>query len=897
MNKNYKDTLLMPSTDFEMKANLATKESKIQQKWLDDQIYQLRLKRNQNNEQKILHDGPPYANGDIHVGHTMNKILKDVIVRRWLMQGYYSPFILGWDTHGLPIEHAVQSKLGQKEFFKLSVLERIEVCRDFAFNQVQKQKEQFSSLGLVTDFKVCYHTYDKQYEIDQLKVFAKMINEGLVYQDYKPIYWSWSSKSVLSDAEIEYKETKSPSIYVTFKTLDNEVIGKDVNLVIWTTTPWTLPSNLAISVHPELEYTLFEVNGQKYLVGYNLCEQLIAKFNFENPKVIQKLKGSSLDKIKYQHCLYDQITGIVVLGEHVSDSDGTGLVHTAPGFGLEDFIVCKKYGIDAYVPINDEGCFDQTVHDPELVGVFYDDANKLIAQKLEVRNCLLSLNFINHQAAHDWRSKKPVIYRATKQWFINIKSIKNQLVENINTVKYPNERYAKRMLSMVAERSDWCISRQRTWGLPIPIIFDENHEPILDKELIDNTLRIMEAEGIKAWYEHDAKYFLTNKYDPRKTYYKESDILDVWFDSGTSFNVLKENGIKDKATIYFEGSDQYRGWFNSSMICATVLNKTAPYKELISHGFTLDEKGMKMSKSQGNVISPLTIIKNKGADILRLWAASIDYSNDHRIGNHIIEQNSEIYRKIRNSLFRYILGNLNDFDFKPLDQYQLSLADLLTINHVNKSFKKIDQAYLNYDYLEITKEVNQMVVELSAWYFELIKDSLYCNDKNDPTRKAIQATLNYIFINSLFRIAPILVHTAEEAYSHYQATNKEKSVYLIDPPALFEIKTDLDLDQLATEFSKLKDDVYAEIEKLRKDKVLAKSNEAVVYLSKQYLDINKHLVKQLKTWLNVAEVNFTKNDQITVEKTDFSKCLRCWNYFKELSKNNNEVCQRCSELV
>ncbi|MDC4181972.1 isoleucine--tRNA ligase [Mycoplasma bradburyae] len=897
MSKNYKDTLLMPSTNFEMKANLSTKESKIQQQWLDDNIYQLRLEKNKNNKELILHDGPPYANGNIHVGHTMNKIIKDIIVRRWLMQGYYSPYIPGWDTHGLPIEHAVQLKLGQEQFFKLSVLERMEVCRDFAINQIKNQKEQFKTLGLITDFKACYYTYDKQYEIDQLKVFAKMINEGLVYQDYKPIYWSWSSKSVLSDAEVEYKEVKSPSIYVKFRTLDNDLIGKDVNLIIWTTTPWTLPSNLAISVHPEFEYTLFESDQQKYLVGSNLYDKLVEKFQFNSPKVIKKIKGYLLDRIEYAHCLYPDKKGLVVLGEHVSDSDGTGLVHTAPGFGLDDFLVCKRYKIDAYVPINDEGCFDNTVYDQSLVGVFYDDANKIIAKQLEEKNALLGLDFIKHQAAHDWRSKKPVIYRATKQWFINIKSIKEQLINNIKSVKYPNERYEKRMLSMIAERSDWCISRQRTWGLPIPIIFDENKEPILDKEIIDNTIRIMETEGVQAWYQHDAKYFLTNKYDPRKTYYKETDILDVWFDSGTSFNILKHNGIKNKAAIYFEGNDQYRGWFNSSMICATVMNKTAPYEELISHGFTLDEKGFKMSKSQGNVIDPLTIIKDKGADILRLWAASIDYSNDHRIGNKIIEQNSEIYRKIRNSLFRFILGNLNDFDFKDLKTYKLSLADLLTINQVNKSFRKIDQAYLNYDYLEITKEINKMIVDLSSWYFELIKDSLYCNKKDDSSRRAIQATLNYIFINALYRIAPILVHTCEEVYSFYTAPNKEKSIYLINPPSLFEIKTDIDLEQLDNEFNNIKDAVYAEIEKLRKDKILSKSNEAVVYLSSQYLETNKQLVKSLKQWLNVADVLFTKNQEITVKKTDFLKCLRCWNYFKELSNKNNEICDRCSELV
>ncbi|QZX49416.1 isoleucine--tRNA ligase [Mycoplasma sp. E35C] len=898
MNKNYKDTLLMPSTEFEMKANLSTKESKIQQKWLDDGIYQLVLAKNQHNEQKTLHDGPPYANGNIHVGHAVNKIIKDIIVRRWSSLGYYSLYIPGWDTHGLPIEHAVQSKMGQEQFFKLSVVDRMNECREFASIQIQNQKNQFASLGLLTDFKACYYTYDPQYEIDQLKVFAKMINEGLVYQDYKPIYWSWSSKSVLSDAEVEYKEVKSPSIYVKFKTLDNEQIGKDVNLIIWTTTPWTLPSNLAISVHPEYEYTLFESGGEKYLVTSNLYEKLTQKFNFNDATIIKKVKGYLLDRIKYKHCLYDDNQErMVVLGEHVSDTDGTGLVHTAPGFGLDDFLVCKRYKIDAYVPIDDDGKFDNSVYDQSLVGVFYDDANKIITKQLEDKNALLSLEFFKHQAAHDWRSKKPVIYRATKQWFINIKSIKDQLIKNISDVKYPNERYEKRMLNMIAERSDWCISRQRTWGLPIPIIFDENNEPILDREIIDNTLRIMEKEGIKAWYEHDAKYFLTNKYDPRKNYRKETDILDVWFDSGTSFNVLKHNNIKNKATVYFEGNDQYRGWFNSSMICSTVANKTAPYEELISHGFTLDEKGYKMSKSLNNVIDPLTIIKDKGADILRLWAASIDYSNDHRIGDTIINQNIEIYRKIRNTLFRFILGNLSDFDFKDMKSYQFSLANLLTINQVNQSFKKIDEAYKQYNYLEITKELNKMIIDLSAWYFEVIKDSLYCNQKEDPTRRAIQAVLNYIFINSLFRISPILVHTCEEAYSFYPITNKQKSVFLIDQPSLYEVKTDLNLDEINNSFNEIKNEVYAEIEKLRKEKVLSKSNEAVVYLANKYVDINKHLAKSLKQWLNVAELYFTTNDKTTVKKTEFIKCQRCWNYFKELNKNNNEICDRCNDVI
>ncbi|WP_036498588.1 isoleucine--tRNA ligase [[Mycoplasma] testudinis] len=895
---DFKQTLITPKTEFDMKANLAQKEPLIQAQWLEKKVYQKRLEKNKSKPKKILHDGPPYANGNIHVGHSVNKILKDIIVRFWLSQGFYSEYIPGWDTHGLPIEHAISVKT--ENYNSLSVQQKRDLCLQFAKEQIAIQKNQFSKLGLATDFSKCYYTFEPEFEARQLNVFKKMVSKGLIFQDLKPIYWSSSSKSALADAEVEYRNIKAPSVFVSFDVVseNHATISKGTKLLIWTTTPWTIPSNQAICVNPNFTYVLVDVANQKFVVEQSLLEKVAGIIGWVEYKVIKTISGPELENLKYQHPLYPQRICPVLLGNHVTNDDGSGLVHTAPGFGMDDFLVCKKYGIkELLVPIDDAGCFDTSLNDSELAGKFYLDANKDIGMRLEKLGHLHSLKFIEHTEAHDWRTKKPVMYRATKQWFVNLEKIHKDIREALKNVEFQSEIYRKRIADMVTSRPEWCISRQRVWGIPIPIIYDENNDPIMDSQLIQNIINLLSKHGINAWFDKPASFFLTKKYDQNKKYTKEQDIMDVWFDSGSSWNVLERNGLGHRAHMYLEGNDQYRGWFNSSLICSVIVNNVAPYKQLVSHGFTLDEKGLKMSKSVGNVIDPLAICQEYGADVLRLWVCSIYYNDDHRIGKNILSQVVETYRKIRNTLFRFILSNLNDFDFKPINEYELSLADHLVIHRVNVTLDKIDEAFEKYDFLNVVRLMNKQVIELSTWYFELIKDSLYCNPKDNVSRKAIQATLNYIFEHFLIRLAPILPHTCEEAYSFYQAPKKLESVLLCDYPSKIKMLSSVNLDQLWKDFSALKDEVFAKTELARNQKIFQKNNEAKVVLSKKYETLKPFLFRRLKTWLNVAEVELSNQNDILVTKSEFKRCDRCWTHYSDSEFANDKICKRCHNVI
>ena len=892
---DYKKTLLMPSTGFEMKANLNQKEPLIQQQWIYDNIYELTLQKNRNNEQFILHDGPPYANGDIHVGHALNKIIKDIIIRYKLISGNYAPIIYGWDTHGLPIENAIAKK--SKDFETISdPVEKRKKCRQYALEQVNKQQNQFARLGLLTNWEKKYLTLDNSFIMDELYLFLKMVERKLVFQDFKPVYWSWSTKSALAEAEIEYKEVVDPSIYICFKIAEeNAIIPINTNLIIWTTTPWTIPSNLAIAVNPNFEYSLIKYKNEHYLIAKNLMDKIVNKLGFNNEyELIKNIDGKDLENLKYNHPFYNRKSPII-LAEYVSDQDGTGLVHNAPGFGLDDYYACKKYGIEVFCPIDDNGKFDNSINDNELQGVFYTKANEIIIDRLRKNNSLLLVENITHSVAHDWRSKKPVMYRATKQWFVNISAISNEIEKNLDLyVSSYNKKTIERIKEMVLKRKEWCISRQRVWGVPIPIIFDENREPIYNLSLINHIINIFQNEGIDVWFEKEVDYFIPKWMDRQKKYYKEKDIIDVWFDSGSSFNILKHYNLHYPADLYFEGSDQFRGWFNSSLINGIIMNNKTPYSNLLQHGFVLDEKGNKMSKSLGNTVDPLKICNEYGADVLRIWATTNDYSSDLRIGDNIIKQSAETYRKIRNTLLRYSLSNLFDFDPDKDLVNEFRIEDLYVLDKLNSLIESSNQNYNEYNFINIIKDVSNFTIDLSQWYFEIIKDELYCGNKDSIVRKQIQSTIFIILLNVLIILNPIIPHTCEEAYSFLNMQSKKKSIMLESFPKKLDFKINNNIKNMMKDFFKLKDEIYVAIEEARNQSIIKKSNEATIITNNNYNIKEETLAK----WLNVAEVIIDQNvNKIQIINKNYKKCLRCWNHFKDNDMANEEICIRCNTVI
>lgn len=889
MSNNYKDSLLMPQTEFEMRANLNQKEPKIQDFWLNNSIYQKMLFKNINNKKFTLHDGPPYANGNLHVGHALNKILKDFIVRYKTTKGYYTNFIAGWDTHGLPIENAISKIDKDFELSNMSANEKRKKCREYALSQVEKQKSQFRRLGVATDFAKTYLTLEHNFVMNELKLFRTMVEKNLVFQDFKPVYWSWSTRCALAEAEIEYANSTSPSIYVSFKLVD-----VNASLVIWTTTPWTIPSNLAIAVNPNIDYAFVSVNNNTYIISSNLLDSVAKELEWNDYKINKIVKGTELENLKYKHPWIDRISP-VILAEYVSNEGGTGLVHNAPGFGQDDYYACKKYGINVYCPIDDFGKFNREINDLELEGVFYIKANDIILNRLKQTNSLLKASEIVHSVAHDWRTHKPIIYRATKQWFVNISKIKEQINNSLkNDVSSLNIKTINRIIEMIENRYEWCISRQRVWGVPIPIIFDQDKNPIYDLKLIDHILSIIDRDGVDIWFEKDASYFTPDWMDKNKTYYKEKDIIDVWFDSGSSFNVLLENNLNYPADLYLEGSDQFRGWFNSSAINGTIQNGHVPYKFLLQHGFVLDEQGLKMSKSKGNTIDPMKVCEEQGADILRLWVASSEYNIDLRFGQNILKQISESYKKIRNTLLRYTISNLHDFNYEQDFTYELRLEDYYVLSQLKKVIKQIDKAYEEYSFIDVTKLIMNFTNELSQWYFDIIKDALYCESKNSIVRKQIQSTLYVILKSIIVVLYPILPHTCEELYQLFNKHNKKESIALESWPELNELnELTKEQDALFDDFFNIKDRVYQTLEKARQDQIIKKNNEATIFIKKE-IGIKE---QQLAKWLNVAKVVYSDIDEIRVLNNNYDKCLRCWNHYDKKDMANNEICNRCYNVL
>ena len=913
----YKDTLLMPQTEFPMRGNLPQREPEMQAKWEEMNIYQKVQERTKGRPMFVLHDGPPYANGDIHIGHALNKILKDMIVHYKSMSGFHAPYVPGWDTHGLPIEQALTNKGVKRK--EMTVAEFRELCTKYALEQIDNQRAQFKRLGVRGDWESPYITLKPEYEAQQIKVFGEMAKKGYIYKGLKPVYWSPSSESALAEAEIEYQDKRSPSIYVGFKVKDGKgVLDTDTQIIIWTTTPWTIPANLGISVHPDLTYVVIAVNGSKYLVAEALLEAVTKEIGWEDAAVVQKVKGAELENIVATHPLYNR-DSLVMLGEHVTTDAGTGCVHTAPGHGEDDFYVGQKYGLDVLCPVDDKGVM--TSEAPGFEGLFYDTANKPIAQALEEAGALLKLSFITHSYPHDWRTKKPVIYRATAQWFASIKDFRDDLLEAVKETKWVPAWGETRLFNMVRDRGDWCISRQRVWGVPIPVFYAENGEEIITDETINHVSHLFRENGSNIWFEREAKALLpegfTHPGSPNGTFTKETDIMDVWFDSGSSHQavLLEREDLVRPADLYLEGSDQYRGWFNSSLSTAVAVTGKAPYKGVLSHGFALDGDGRKMSKSLGNVVVPAKVMNQLGADILRLWVASVDYQADVRVSDAILKQVAEVYRKIRNT-FRFLLGNLADFDpaVNKVEYENLREVDQFMLIKLNKLIKYVRNAYENYEFAGIYHAVNNFcTLDLSAFYLDFAKDVLYIEAVNHHERRAIQTVLYESLLALTKLVSPILSHTADEVWK-FIPNVQEESVQLTDLPEHQELAGAKELEEKWTAFMKLRDDVLKALEEARNHKVIGKSLTAKVTLfvndkSKALLESIEENLKQLFI-VSAFEVagpyeeapeNALKFETaaIIVTKAEGETCERCWIVTPDVGQNpeHKTLCPRCADVV
>ncbi|WP_349410431.1 isoleucine--tRNA ligase [Pseudalkalibacillus sp. SCS-8] len=914
---NYKDTLLMPKTDFPMRGGLPNKEPKIQEKWENEKVYEKVQEKNKDLPKFILHDGPPYANGDIHLGHAENKILKDIIVRYKSMNGFNAPYVPGWDTHGLPIETALakKKKVNRKEH---SIAEFRKMCADYAMEQVKLQKEQFKRLGVRGDWENPYITLNKEYEAEQIKVFGEMANRGLIYKGKKPVYWSPSSESAFAEAEIEYKDKRSPSIYVAFPVKDGKgVLDQDVSVVIWTTTPWTLPANLGISVHPDYTYIVVEADGRKYVIVEDLLEHLTTALEWENTQVLKKMKGSELEHVVTTNPLFDR-DSLVVLSDHVTTDSGTGCVHTAPGHGEDDFKVGKRYNLGILCPVDDKGYMTEEA--PGYEGMFYDEANKPITEKLKEIGALLKLEFITHSYPHDWRTKKPIIFRVTDQWFASIDKIKDQILSEIKNVKWYPHWGETRLHNMVKDRDDWCISRQRAWGVPIPVFYGEDGEPIITPETIEHISNLFRKHGSNVWFEWDTKDLLpegfTSEHSPNGTFTKETDIMDVWFDSGSSHqSVLHERPeLERPADVYLEGTDQYRGWFNSSLSTSVAVTGKSPYKTIITHGFVLDGEGKKMSKSLGNVMDPIKVMKQLGADIIRLWVASVDYQSDVRVSDDILKQVSEVYRKIRNTL-RFMLGNLNGFD--PA-QHRVKFEDMNELDQymavkVNDLVDRVKKSYDDYQFLSVYNAIhNFCTIELSSFYLDLAKDTLYIEAEDDHKRRSMQTVLYDSVVALTQMVAPILAHTADEVWE-YIPGEKEESVQLTNMP---EVKEYDNADALLEKWDKMldiRDEVLKALENARNEKVIGKSLAASIKLypsadAKTLLDGVSELDKFFI--VSDAEVVGSKEEApedaevfdqvgIVVKAAEGETCERCWTVSTTVGKDSDHptLCTRCATVV
>ena len=930
----YKETLNLPETTLSMRANAAVREIEIQKFWEENKIYEQIIKQRSPENSFVLHDGPPYLSSEkIHVGTALNKILKDILVKYKSMRGFYAPYVPGYDGHGLPIENAVVKKIkGGRN--SISELELRFKCREFAHKNLKGQECEFKRLGVLGNWENPYLTINPEYEAEQVRVFGEMYKKNYIEKGLKPVYWCAACETALAEAEVEYSDITSASIYVRFKfdekstqklndILKLNSIDMPIYAVIWTTTPWTIPSNLAICLNPGFEYTFFEHKGSIYFTANELTDKFLKDVEWDNIEIIGSCKGRDLEFLETYHPLCERKSPII-LGEHVTLDAGTGAVHTAPGHGLEDYEVCRKYNIRVFSPIDNRGNWTNESGISELSGIPYYKGNEMLIEMLQNKGALLKRQDIRHSYPHCWRCKNPVIYRATPQWFVKIDKFRNKALEEIKNVKWTPSGGEARIGNMVQNRSDWCISRQRTWGVPIPVFYCENcSEVICTDETIERIAGIFEKESSDAWIKYTAEEFLPSGYKCPKCgslkFKKEKDIMDVWFDSGISWHAVVDKRSDElghcPVDLYLEGSDQDRGWFQSSLLTSVAVNEKAPYKGVLTHGFVFGEDGRKMSKSLGNYIRPDDIIKNYGADILRLWAASVDYRNDIKIGNIIISQLAEIFKKIRNTA-RFLLGNI--YDFNPAEDYvcysELKIIDKYALHKLNNLIKDVTNSFDNYEFYKYFQSLqNFTAVDLSSFYLDIIKDRLYTAGKKSLSRRACQ-TVMYEILHTLVRIlAPVLPHQAEDIWQNMPEILKNgiNSVLLTNWPNTHAIWKNEILEADFSKILKVRDVVTRAIEPLRAAKVIGSSLEAAVYISSAQDEVLKLCEQDLSDIFITSQVYLTDklpektlneytSDGVTVRiaHADGEKCERCWKYRKlENDKNYGKICRDCLNAV
>ena len=920
MSVDYNSTMNLPKTDFPMRGNLPQKEPEMIKRWQDQKLYQKLMEKNEGLPLYVLHDGPPYANGDIHMGTALNKVLKDIIIKYKNMSGYKAPYIPGWDTHGLPIELKAMKKVGVEHIN--SALDLRKVCKEFALHYVDVQRNEFIRLGSIGDYEHPYLTLQPKHEAEQIRIFGEMAKKDFIYKGLKPVYWCPECKTALAEAEIEYAEDPCNSIYVKFKVEDdggklaafNTELDKTY-FVIWTTTTWTLPGNLAICLGPEYDYVAVHANGEYYIMAKELVESAMKAAKITEYTVSEaSLKGKELEYIKYRHPFIDRVSPIIV-GDHVTLESGTGCVHTAPGHGVEDFEVCVNHypEIPIIVPVDGDGKLTEEAG--EFCGLTTNDANKAILTKLTELNALFAVENIIHQYPHCWRCKSPIIFRATEQWFCSVDGFKEEACKAIDSVQWIPEWGGDRIKGMVMDRSDWCISRQRTWGVPIPIFYCKHcGKPIINEESVNAIANLYEKEGSDAWYKYEAGEILPEGFKCEcgcTEFTKEMDIMDVWFDSGVSHAAVcnEEHGLRWPADLYLEGADQYRGWFQSSLLTSVAAKGSAPYKAVCTHGWVVDGEGKAMHKSLGNGMSPDEVTDKYGADILRIWVASSDYHADIRISQDILKQLSDAYRKIRNTA-RFILSNLGDFnpDTDSVSVEKLDGIDKWAMARMDEIIEKCKAAYDKFDFHIVYSTMRDFcTIDLSNFYLDILKDRLYVEKADSESRRAAQTVIYNILRTMTLYLAPVISFTAEEIWGYMPRSEKDdaESVFFNKLPEKSGVSADEEFMEKWEKIDELRDIVNKALEEARGQKLIGKSLEAKVTLNcgRDWYEFAKSVENDLVSAFIVSAVGVEKSEfdgvDVKVEVAPGEKCERCWTHSDTVGKcaEHPTLCARCAGIV
>lgn len=898
--KDYTKSVNLPATEFPMRGNLPQREPETLAYWSEIDLYNALKEKNKGKTPFILHDGPPYANGDLHMGHALNKILKDIIIRYKNLSGFYAPYVPGWDTHGLPIELQAIKKLGINRHTVGEVKFR-EACRKFAIKNVENQKTQFKRLGVLGDWDDPYLTLKNEFVAKQIEVFGKMAEKGLIYKGLKPVYWCPHCETALAEAEIEYAEDTTNSIYVKFAVADDKGLFKDlenVYFVIWTTTTWTLPGNVAIAVNPDFEYSLVKLsNGEIYVLATELVESVMSSAKIEGGyEIVKKFKGAELERITCRHPFADR-ESLVIVGDHVTLEAGTGCVHTAPGFGAEDYVACRNYPeLEILVPVDEKGYLNELAG--EFAGLYYEKSNEKILEKLIENGSLLATEKIAHQYPHCWRCDNPIIFRAADQWFASVDALKDDAVNAINGVQWIPGWGQDRITSMVSDRADWCISRQRTWGVPIPIFYCVDcGKELINKDTVKAVADLFRSKGTDKWWELDASEILPEGTACEcgcREFTKEQDIMDVWFDSGSSHAAVCEEreDLVYPADIYLEGNDQYRGWFQSSLLTSIATTGKAPYKTVITHGMIQDGEGKKMSKSKGNAISPQEIVDKYGADVLRLWVVSADYKTDMRMSPEALKQLSEGYRKLRNTA-RYIMSNINDFDPNrdAVEYGDLLELDKWALMKLNKLVEKTLSAYEAYEFHGIYNAIlNFCIVDMSNFYLDILKSRLYTEKPDSLARRSAQTAM-FVILDALVKLlAPVITFTAEEIWKympHYDADDK-RSVMFSEMPKVEAKYENAELEEKWNKIIDIRNDVNKALEIARNDKLIGKplDAEVEVFAKGDLYELLKSIEGELAEIFITSKATVAEGDnggsyegefvRVNVEASKYEKCGRCW---------------------